>query len=197
MKKCFFTLLLCTALLVSGLLVPATPAFAEEGQAANRTNTATTAAQNPAEVVYQVHMQTTGWQDPVHNGETAGLENGSRRLEGLKVELKNVPAGMRIKYQAHVKTEGWQNWVYDGALAGTEGKALRIEAVKMMLENAPAGYKLQYQVYVQGKGWGSWAEEGRIAGTTGQALRIEAIKIRLIVPDADAVIVSSILIFFL
>ena len=140
---------------------------------------------NAVSVSYQGHVQNIGWQNWVSNGQEAGTNGKSLRLEALKIKIVNAPAGTIIKYQAHVQNIGWQNWVSNGQIAGTTGKSLRMEAIKITLVNMP-GYSVQYQTYVQNIGWQLWVSDGQISGTTGKSLRIETIRIRIVVTTKDA-----------
>lgn len=134
-------------------------------------------------VSYQAHIQNIGWQDWVSDGQEAGTDGKSLRVEALKIKLTNAPSGARIRYEAHVQNIGWQESVYDGDEAGTDGKSLRVEAIKISLENMP-GYSVQYQAHVQNIGWQNWVSDGQEAGTDGKSLRVEAIRIK-IVPKED------------
>jgi uncharacterized protein YjdB/C1A family cysteine protease len=132
-------------------------------------------------ILYQGHVQDIGWQNWVKDGEMAGTEGKSKRIEGLKVKIENVPAGLNVKYRTHVQDIGWQNWVQNGELAGTVGQSLRVEALQVKLEGTDADkYSIQYQVHVQDKGWMPWVVDGQVAGTEGQSLRIEAVRIKLV-----------------
>ncbi|MFA6942161.1 MAG: Ig-like domain-containing protein, partial [Clostridiaceae bacterium] len=130
-------------------------------------------------VSYSAHVQNIGWQNSVSNGQMAGTTGKSFRLEALKINLIDAPAGAVIKYQMHVQNIGWQAVVSNGMAAGTSGKSLRAEAIKIWLENLP-GYSIQYKVHVENIGWQPWTENGCIAGTEGRSLRIEAIEIRVV-----------------
>ncbi|WP_170065576.1 S8 family serine peptidase [Clostridium vincentii] len=134
---------------------------------------------NVLSVKYQSHVEKIGWQNYVNDGKLAGTEGQELRMEALKINLENAPAGAKIKYQVHVKNIGWQDWVYDGKLAGTEGKALRVEGIRIVLENAP-GYSIAYEAHVQNIGWQAWVYNGELSGTTGKGLRIEALKIKVV-----------------
>ena len=130
-------------------------------------------------VTYQGHVQNIGWQKPVSDGAEAGTDGQSLRVEALKINLVNAPAGASIKYQTHVQNVGWQPWVSDGAEAGTSGQALRVEAIKIELVNMP-GYSVEYQAHVQNVGWQPVVSDGQIAGTSGKGYRIEALRIKIV-----------------
>ncbi len=142
--------------------------------------TATTfAAATPAGVSYSAHVQDIGWQAADADGTTAGTTGQSKRVEALKINLTNAPAGAKIAYQVHVQDYGWMTAVSSGELAGTTGQSKRIEAIAIALSGMP-GYSIEYCVHVQDIGWTSWVKNGAIAGTVGQSKRIEAIRIRLV-----------------
>lgn len=130
-------------------------------------------------VTYDAHVQSIGWQKWVSDGNEAGTDGKSLRVEALKIKLVNAPVGASIKYQTHVQGIGWQNWVSNGNEAGTDGKSLRVEAIKISLENMP-GYSVKYQVHIQSIGWQDWVSDGEQAGTVGKSLRVEAIRIKIV-----------------
>jgi len=133
-------------------------------------------------VTYQAHVEGIGWMGWVSNGDIAGTTGQSRRMEAVRIQLVNAPAGVRVTYQAHVEGIGWMDWVWDGAVAGTTGRSLRMEAVRIRLVNAPSGYGITYQAHVEGIGWMNWVSNGDVAGTTGQSRRMEAIRIQITGP---------------
>ncbi len=138
-------------------------------------------------VSYSTHVQNIGWQSAVADGATAGTTGQSLRVEALKINLTNAPAGATIAYQTHVQDKGWVTPASkDGAVAGSVGESKRIEAIAIALGGMP-GYSVQYRVHVQNIGWTSWGKDGSIVGTTGKGLRIEAIEIKIVAPAALAV----------
>ena len=54
-------------------------------------------AKESASVKYQTHVQDIGWQTQVKDGEIAGTEGQSKRLEAIKIELKNIEKIMNNK----------------------------------------------------------------------------------------------------
>jgi Bacterial surface proteins containing Ig-like domains len=135
-------------------------------------------AGSPVGVTYQAQVQNMGWQAWKSNGDGAGTEGKSLRVEGVKMKLTNAPSNTSIEYQVYVQNKGWQPVVSNGQVAGITDKSLRIEAIKLTLKNMP-GYKVQYQVYVQNVGWQNWVSDGQVAGTTGKSLRIEGLKVKI------------------
>ena len=80
-------------------------------------------------------MQDVGWMSNVIDGDSAGLPDGSKDLQALRVtvadDLKEYgQISGSVIYQAHVSNVGWQSEVSDNQLAGTEGKNQQIEEVK-------------------------------------------------------------------
>lgn len=130
-------------------------------------------------VSYQGHIENSGWVASVKEGETCGTTGQNLRLEGIKINLVNKPAGASIKYQAHIENSGWLGWVNEGQLGGTESKGLRLEGIKIQLVNMP-GYKVQYRAHVTNVGWQNWVSDGELAGTEGQGIRMEALQIRIV-----------------
>ncbi|UJF15326.1 Ig-like domain-containing protein [Jeotgalibaca sp. MA1X17-3] len=132
-------------------------------------------------VTYSTHVQLIGWQEEVENGEMAGTTGQSKRLEGIKVSLENLPYSGGIEYQTHVQSYGWMSKVNDGTMSGTEGQAKRLEAIRLNLTGEVAKqYDLYYRVHAQSFGWLDWAKNGESAGTEGLAKRLEGIEIILV-----------------
>ena len=129
-------------------------------------------------ISYTTHIQDIGWQNQVKNGEMAGTEGHAKRLEAIKITLKDL-SGVKIKYQTHIQDIGWQDWKYDGTIAGTEGQSKRLEAIKIELEENDK-YSIMYRVHIQDIGWQDWRYDGEKAGTEGQSKRLEAIQIKIV-----------------
>lgn len=138
-------------------------------------------------VNYTTHVQKDGWQKKVSNGKGSGTTNQKKRLEGIKVDLSNLPYTGGIQYRTHVQSFGWQNWVANGALSGTAGKAKRLEAIQIMLTSEMASkYDIYYRVHAETYGWLGWAKNGAFAGTEGLHKRLEAIEIKLVQKGGNA-----------
>ena len=129
-------------------------------------------------ISYTTHIQDIGWQNQVKDGEMAGTEGQAKRLEAIKITLKDL-SGVKIKYQTHIEDIGWQNWKYNGELTGTESQSKRLEAIKIELEYSEE-YSIMYRVHIQDIGWQEWKYDGEVAGTEGQSKRVEAIEIKLV-----------------
>lgn len=130
-------------------------------------------------VQYQMHVQDIGWQGIRQDGELAGTEGRSLRVEALKVNTVNLPEGVKLKYQAHVEDIGWQDWKQDGEISGTSGRSLRIEAIRIKLEGTDK-YSVKYRMHVQDIGWQDWCYDGETAGTQTLSKRVEAIEIQIV-----------------
>lgn len=129
-------------------------------------------------ICYTTHIQDIGWQNQVKDGEMAGTEGQSKRLEAIKITLKDLK-DVKVKYQTHIQDIGWQDWKYDGTLSGTEGQSKRLEAIKIELEESDK-YSVMYRVHIQDIGWQEWRYDGETAGTEGKSKRLEAIQIKIV-----------------
>jgi uncharacterized protein YjdB len=137
------------------------------------------AVENPS-VVYAAHVQDIGWQNAVADGQRSGTEGQAKRLESIKISVKNVQ-DLGVTYSTHVQDYGWLGYVSDGAESGTTGKAKRIEAIKIKLTGSKAeNYDIYYRVHAEYYGWMNWVKNGEMAGTTGEAKRLEAIEIIIV-----------------
>lgn len=146
-------------------------------------------------IVYDTYMQSYGWMGEKANNTAAGILNGGKRMEAIKLHLTGELAEKYdIYYRVHTQTFGWLDWAKNGKKAGSSTYGKRLEAIEIKLvkkgESAPGSTKkayqvprIQYQTHVQSIGWQKKVSDNQIAGTTGQGKRIEAIKITL--PDSD------------
>ena len=149
---------------------------------------ATVEGSDRAHVQYRSHLQTYGWQNWKNDGDISGTTGKAKRLESLKLELKNKDYTGGICYNAHVQTIGWQadpnksaTWKKDGEFCGTTGNAKRLEAIQIELYGEMAEhYDIYYRVHSQTYGWMKWTKNGEMAGTTGQHKRIEGIQVVLV-----------------
>ena len=130
-------------------------------------------------LTYQGQCESYGWQSWVSEGELAGTDGQSKRLEGIKIKLENAPEDAKIIYQAHGEGYGWQNYVSDGELAGTDGESKRMEGIKIQLVNLDE-YSVEYRAQVESYGWLPWVSDGELAGTTGESKRLEGLEIRIV-----------------
>ena len=146
---------------------------------------------NRGRVIYQAHMQDVGWMSNVIDGDSAGLPDGSKDLQALRVtvadDLKEYgQISGSVIYQAHVEDIGWQDEVKDGQIAGTVGKNKQIEAVRVKLtEQLAQTYDIYYRVNVEGKGWLDWTVNGGDAGSTGLDLAVRGIEIKICAKDGE------------
>ena len=138
--------------------------------------------ESKANITYQSHIQSFGWQDWKENSEISGTTGQAKRLEAIKIKpTTDTNLNGRIIYRAHVQTYGWQDWVSDGEIAGTTGQAKRLEAIEIKLTGELAEkYDVYYRAHVQTYGWQDWVKNGETSGTTGEAKRLEAIEIKLV-----------------
>ena len=138
-------------------------------------------------VVGQAHVQTLGWQDTAA-ADTFGTTGQAKRLEALRLELRNQPWEGGIAYEVHARSIGWQGEVADGGLAGTTGESRRVEAVRIRLTGEASEHlSVWYRVHSRTFGWLDWTRDGTsAAGTEGLAKRAEAVEVVLLPKDAAA-----------
>jgi N-acetylmuramoyl-L-alanine amidase len=142
-------------------------------------------------VVYSTHVESYGWFNTVANGSTSGTQGEGKRLEAIKISLKNSPYSGDITYSTHVQSYGWLKNVSNGTMSGTSGQRKRMEAIQINLTGQIANYyDVYYRVHVQSYGWLGWAKNGMKAGTEGFGKRLEAIEVKL-VPKGKGTSVSQ------
>ena len=137
---------------------------------------------NKGTLTYQAHVQNIGWQGSVADGDIAGTQKKSLRMEALRIYLNN-PEGVEgsVRYKAHVENIGWQDWVGNGEIAGTTEQNLRMEAIQMELTGAMAEkYDIYYRVHVSNYGTLGWAKNGDKAGTESMQTAIQSIEIKIL-----------------
>ncbi|MDO4620133.1 MAG: glycerophosphodiester phosphodiesterase family protein [Lachnospiraceae bacterium] len=147
------------------------------------------AAQKKAETVngklptvsYKTYVQKIGWTAAVKNGKTSGTVGQAKQVEGILINLSNMPYAGSITYRVHMQGQGWMPWKTKGQNAGITGKNIRIEALQIKLTGELAKhYDIVYRAHTARNGWMAWTKNGGTAGTTGQSLRVEAIEIKLV-----------------
>ena len=138
-------------------------------------------------VSYSVHAQTYGWMSECKDGQTSGTSGEAKRLEALKVRLRNPSVDGSIRYRTHIQTYGWLDWVENGQMSGTSGESKRMEAIQIELTGKmKEKYDIYYRVHCQTYGWLDWAKNGALAGTAGYSKRMEAIQIKLVAKNGAA-----------
>lgn len=132
-------------------------------------------------ISYQTHVQSVGWQGYKKDGQMSGTSGLSKRLEGIKLNLSNLPYSGGIKYRTHVQKNGWMNWKNNNAVSGTTGESKRLEAIEIELTGDMAKYfDVYYRVHAQTFGWLGWAKNGESSGSSGYAKRLEGIEVKLV-----------------
>ena len=146
---------------------------------------------NEGRVSYQAHMQDVGWMSKVTDGNSAGIPNGNKELQALKINVADDLRGYgqisgSVVYQAYVENVGWQKEVKDGQLAGTVGKNKHIEALRIKLTDQLAEkYDIYYRVNIEGRGWLDWTVNGGDSGSTGLDLAVRGIEIKICAKDGE------------
>lgn len=93
------------------------------------------------EISYSAHVQDIGWQLSVSDGQEAGTDGLSKRVECVRLSLTGEAAKYYdIWYRAYVQDYGWLDWTCNGGQAGTSGIGFRPE---------------QFQVKIRLKGTGA------------------------------------------
>ncbi len=137
-------------------------------------------AVNDAGLVYRVHSQDVGWNEPAHDGQTAGTTGHGLRAEAI--EFLDVPEGWELAVHAHLENLGWVT--YEGirkgnvVTVGTVGECRRIEMLMVEVVERPKGDKrrLQFKTHEQDYGWKADTPEGFASGSDGQSRRLEAFR---------------------
>lgn len=123
------------------------------------------------DVSYQVHSRGYGWLESRCDGDMAGTTGQNRRIEALKIWLKE---GKINSVKVHLKADGdktYNNPTKDTVI-GTTGQKKRIEAITIN-SDVPLRYRVHQKTY----GWTGWVSNGKTAGKTGQSKQLEAIQV--------------------
>ena len=132
-------------------------------------------------VVYSTNVQDDGWLNPVSDGEISGTTGKGKRIEAIKISLKDLPYSGGISYKTLIQNIGWLNNVTNGAISGTSGEGKRVEAIQINLTGDMANYyDIYYRVHIGSYGWLGWAKNGMNAGSEGLGKPVEAIEIKLV-----------------
>lgn len=96
----------------------------------------------------ELHMQGLGWKTyaDIQVGDASGEGSSdidpicgtmgeSRRVEAIKLSLKDNTTGKKLRYTVHIQGIGWVEPVWEGEVCGTVGESKRIEAVRIWLDN--------------------------------------------------------------
>jgi len=90
---------------------------------------------------YEVHVQDIGWQGAKTDGQLAGTEGQSRRLEAIRINRTgNLAKQYDVYYRTHVQNIGWTGWAKNGQSCGSAGYGWRMEAMQIVFvaKGAPA-----------------------------------------------------------
>lgn len=83
-------------------------------------------------LTYQAHVQDYGWMTSVSAGELAGTTGKSKRMEALKLSVKDAEGNEisdALSIKAHVSNIGWMDPVGNDAIVGTVGQSRQLEAI--------------------------------------------------------------------
>lgn len=123
------------------------------------------------DVSYQVHSRGYGWLESRCDGDMAGTTGQNRRIEALKIWLKE---GKINSVKVHLKGYGdktYNNPTKDTVIGTTDQKK-RMEAIKI-----ESDVPLRYRVHNKTYGWSSWVSSGSWAGVREKSKQMEAIQI--------------------
>lgn len=119
---------------------------------------------------YKAHIEQDGWTNWKYDGEYAGTQHQSKRLEAIQIDFdKDVYA------KAHIQDKGWIDYgkINKDTIIGTTGESKRLECLCLKGD-------FQYRVYMQDTGYSCWTKADGICtlGSVGESLRIEGIEIK-------------------
>ena len=127
---------------------------------------------------YRVHQQSVGTLPVVHDGQTAGITGQSKRIEGLRIDVKVPDFECKVKgYLQGIGVVDYGKLTRD-LLIGTEGKSTRLEGIQFY-DIKSSTWDIYTRYHVQGRGWSSWVKNDAYAGTTGFSLRLEGFQFKL------------------
>lgn len=128
---------------------------------------------------YRVHQQSVGTLPVVRDGQTAGITGQSKRIEGLRIDVKVSDFECRVKgYLQGIGVVDYGKLTRD-LLIGTEGKSTRLEGIQFY-DIKSSTWDIYTRYHVQGRGWSSWVKNDAYAGTTGFSLRLEGFQFKLV-----------------
>ena len=143
--------------------------------------------QQEMKVEYMSHVQDLGWEKSwITDGKQSGTTGKNKKVEAMKIRLKNATSGVNINYRAYVEGIGWQNAVKNGEITGTTGQNKKMYAIRISLENTN-NYSVAYRVHLQDIGWMDWVYDGSIAGNVASFRKIEAIEIKLVEKRTESI----------
>ena len=127
---------------------------------------------------YRAHSQSYGWLDTVADGQVAGTTGLGKRMEAMKIDLRNLPAGAKLEVTLHIQSIGDKIYIvtadnHDQVL-GTVNQSKRIEAISAKIVEGLAGKHIKYRVHEQKLGWSGWKSDGDLLGSKGLNLGIQA-----------------------
>ena len=141
-------------------------------------------------LTYQAHVQDYGWMTSVSAGELAGTTGKSKRMEALKLSVKDAEGNEisdALSIKAHVSNIGWMDPVGNDAIVGTVGQSRQLEAIAIQLSaELSQTYSVWYRVHSSNFGWLDWTCDGANAGTEGYGYSVEAVEIVILAKDVAA-----------
>ena len=99
---------------------------------------------------YRANVEKTGWQEWRTEGESAGTEGKSLRLEASQIEVEGTEE-YTVMYKYHIQDIGWQGWREEGEISGTIGQNKRLEAIQIKLVKKEKKTKLFIESSIENK----------------------------------------------
>ncbi len=132
---------------------------------------------------YSAHMSNIGWMAEKNNGEIAGTEGKTNKLEAIKFNLK-TKENVKLECGTHIQNLGWKTGFSSGDTAGTTGRSLAVEGFYAKLTGEDADkYDIWYRSDIEYFGWTSWTKNGGYSGGSGISAPIHAVEIKLCLKD--------------
>lgn len=137
------------------------------------------AAYTDNRICYQVHQQSAGTLPFVRDGQTAGITGKSKRVEGLKIDIKVDDFECCVKgYLQGVGVVDYGKLTKD-LLIGTTAQSKRLEGIQFY-DIKSDKWDIYIRYHIQGRGWSGWIKNDAFAGSTGLSLRLEAFQFKLL-----------------
>ena len=95
---------------------------------------------SPGNIYYSTHVEDLGWLKNVGDGATSGTVGKSKRVEGIRINISDLPYEGNVEYSSHIQNIGWQDYRSNETLSGTVGQKLRLEAIKIRLVGEVSNY---------------------------------------------------------
>lgn len=128
-------------------------------------------------IAYNAHLVGMGWLDAKKDGEFIGDKSGKVAIDGMHIDTRTLPQGMKIKACVVESGKTKDYGVIDNnTLIGTSTTTGKIETLEFTSVNPPAGYDFWYRPYFNGVAM-QWTN--RKIGTINTNLNLTGIQFRV------------------